>query len=526
MRSSNVAMRKLLPLLISVTFASLAADWPQWRGPDRNGVAPDSPPLLERISESGLPELWESEPIPANEDGGLASPVAAGGKVFVSVAWHRQEPAETRQFDEAALRQLGFQSTKGLSADLLKKIEDTRGELPPNLRGKKLDEFAEKFAEENLDPKQRQLYAAWLKKRFQKGKFAIPLTTLDALDKNKDRIFANTVEMKRWLDEQGWADFVIEQIVAAVSPMKRLADDTLICLDAATGKTLWKTTRPGNPVGFDGSSTPAIIDGRVYALGSQRLWCLSAQDGAVLWETDLGGAKQGLGSSPLVFDGKVLVNIGKLTAFDAATGKRLWAQEKAGGLHASPVGWQAGERKLVLINGKNLSAIDPATGAIVWSAPAGGDSTPAIRGDLLVVQSFNAELGLVAYRISAEKADKLWNLPYSGDVLRTQSSPLIFGDHVYLFDDNNRYAVKSATGEKVWFVKSQSTISSPVIADRKLFALTNNGNTLVMLATGTPDAKELGRATVRAQWVPSPCIADGRLILRMKDKVKAWNLRR
>ena len=32
----------------------------------------------------------------------------------------------------------------------------------------------------------------------------------------------------------------------------------------------------------------------------------------------------------------------------------------------------------------------------------------------------------------------------------------------------------------------------------------------------------LGRATVKAQWVPSPCIANGKLILRMKDKVKAW----
>ena len=33
-----------------------------------------------------------------------------------------------------------------------------------------------------------------------------------------------------------------------------------------------------------------------------------------------------------------------------------------------------------------------------------------------------------------------------------------------------------------------------------------------------------GRATVKAQWVPSPSIANGKLILRMKDKVKAWAL--
>jgi outer membrane protein assembly factor BamB len=160
----------------------------------------------------------------------------------------------------------------------------------------------------------------------------------------------------------------------------------------------------------------------------------------------------------------------------------------------------------------------------VWSAPAGGDSTPAVRGDLVVTQSFSAETGLVAFRISAEKAEKLWNLPYQGDVLRTQSSPVIVGQQVFLFDDNNHYCVDIDTGKKVWSSKSQSTISSPAAADGKLFALTNNGNTLLMMATGTPEAVELGRANVRAQWVPSPCIADGRLILRMSDKVKAWNL--
>ena len=42
----------------------------------------------------------------------------------------------------------------------------------------------------------------------------------------------------------------------------------------------------------------------------------------------------------------------------------------------------------------------------------------------------------------------------------------------------------------------------------------------------TEEYRELGRSTVRAQWVPSPCIVDGKLILRLKDKVKAWSLAR
>ena len=75
-----------------------------------------------------------------------------------------------------------------------------------------------------------------------------------------------------------------------------------------------------------------------------------------------------------------------------------------------------------------------------------------------------------------------------------------------------------------WQTQAQTTISSPVLADGRLFAMANNGNNLLMISTDPKAYMDLGRATVRAQWVPSPSIADGKLVLRMKDKVKAWGL--
>ena len=68
-------MRSLFLLLVAVNLH--AADWPQWRGPLRNGVVPDSPKLLVALPEEGLKELWESEQIPSNDEGGLSSPVVA-----------------------------------------------------------------------------------------------------------------------------------------------------------------------------------------------------------------------------------------------------------------------------------------------------------------------------------------------------------------------------------------------------------------------------------------------------------------
>src|SRR3954467_14525009 len=99
--------RTFLPLLLAPLLTQAAADWPQWRGPERNGVLANGPKLTETVPPDGFPALWESEMIPSNDEGGLSSPVVAGGRVYMSVVWHSDVPSETRQIGELVLRQLG-----------------------------------------------------------------------------------------------------------------------------------------------------------------------------------------------------------------------------------------------------------------------------------------------------------------------------------------------------------------------------------------------------------------------------------
>jgi len=98
--------------------------------------------------------------------------VVADRRVIVGLVWHCDVPSDTRQIGELVLRQLGQQSAKSLGKELVEKIEKARESLPPTLRGKKLEELAQKFAEENFDAKQRQLNRGWITKRFTKGKVA------------------------------------------------------------------------------------------------------------------------------------------------------------------------------------------------------------------------------------------------------------------------------------------------------------------------------------------------------------------
>ena len=91
---------------------SLHADWPQWRGATSNGLAPGSKPLLAHWKGGEFKQLWDSEDIPSNDDGGLSSVVVSGGRAYLSVVWHKVEPSETRQVSDLVVSRLDSRSTR------------------------------------------------------------------------------------------------------------------------------------------------------------------------------------------------------------------------------------------------------------------------------------------------------------------------------------------------------------------------------------------------------------------------------
>jgi len=56
-----------------------SGDWSQWRGANRDGIVPQSPPLADAWPKNGPPKLWQSERLPGWGIAGLGSPVVAGG---------------------------------------------------------------------------------------------------------------------------------------------------------------------------------------------------------------------------------------------------------------------------------------------------------------------------------------------------------------------------------------------------------------------------------------------------------------
>jgi outer membrane protein assembly factor BamB len=67
---------------------AVAADWPQWRGPNRDGISKDTG-LMQEWPKDGPPLRWKLTDIGP----GYSSPVVAGGKVYLQTTRDKNETA-------------------------------------------------------------------------------------------------------------------------------------------------------------------------------------------------------------------------------------------------------------------------------------------------------------------------------------------------------------------------------------------------------------------------------------------------
>ena len=94
----KLSLIQLCPVRLALLFAvasSRADDWPQWRGPNRDGVWRETG-ILEAIFASGLEVCWR-----ARVGNGYSGPVVAQGRMFVTDHQFNPEVERVLCFEEA-----------------------------------------------------------------------------------------------------------------------------------------------------------------------------------------------------------------------------------------------------------------------------------------------------------------------------------------------------------------------------------------------------------------------------------------
>ncbi len=518
----------VLVVAIGLCASSLfAADWPQFRGPSRDGVAPLSVPLVDAIGAEGLKPLWSNEEIRGGDAAGWGSPVVALGRVFVYQNYNL--PAVHRTLYKGAYDSLGY--VPDMPADLSKAVEEARAsDARKELDNRAVDPWVKDWLDTHVTAEQKAWRGA-AQARLKAGAKALPLDVCAKLAAIVNRRFESVAELDAWAKENGLDEDAMTKLRAlAVPGEEKTPKDTVYCLDAATGREIWKTALTGNWFYYPCSYTPAVAAGRVYTMSSDaRVFCLDFGAGVVLWKSEqLGpdGFHHNRSSSPLVLDGVVIVfSETCLAGLDAITGKTLWKNPALRNQQSSAATWTSGGKTYALVNAGNLCLVDPKDGKVVWSVKCGGVSTPAVSGDLAVVAAGDP-LGLTAYKMTPEKAEVMWSVPWKD----AHSAALIRDGFAYAlggayYDRNQAKAicVELATGKTKWEqTVGQAQHSSPLLSDGKIVAI--NGSALLLIAATPEKYNALGTANVGADMWASPALADGKLFVRTGKGVACYSL--
>ena len=306
--------------------------------------------------------------------------------------------------------------------------------------------------------------------------------------------------------------------------------DTVWCLDDATGQPLWQHTY-GSKLGpqyYEGGpgSTPAVHEGRVFTISKWGdVFCFDAAKGKILWQCDLRkeGIKPnrwGFAGSPLIWHKLVILNAGGAgTALDYDTGRVVWSNGTNAAGYASPVLFKSDGHECVLIfAAKHLVALEPKTGRELWRYPwetswDTNNPDPLIYRDSIFISTFSR--GCALLRVKDGKPETI----YDNKVLHNHLSPgILLGDYLYAFNGQAKEAtdlrcIHLPTGELKW-TRKDPAFGSLICADGKLIILSEKGELLCAEASPA-EFKPLARAQALGGlcWTP-PALANGRLYLR------------
>jgi outer membrane protein assembly factor BamB len=327
--------------------------------------------------------------------------------------------------------------------------------------------------------------------------------------------------------------------------------EAVVCLDAATGRTLWSHQDAARHEDVQGGAgpraTPAFAGGRLFALGATGILnCLDAGTGDRLWSRDLAADAEtkvplwGFASSPLVVGDVVVVFAGgagdkTLLAYRADTGTPAWSAAAGKVSYSSAqLASVGGAAQLLFVSDRGLSAFDPSSGAVLWeyATPAGNPGVPravqprAVGPDGVL---FDAGPDLGTALVEVAHADGSW-VPKERWVSR-QLKPsfndfVVHQDAIYGFDGRVLACVDLQTGKRRWKDGRYGSGQVLLLGDQPLLVVVTDEGQVVLVAANPNEHQELGRfQAVEGKTWNHPVIAHGRLYVRNAQEVACYELR-
>lgn len=320
-----------------------------------------------------------------------------------------------------------------------------------------------------------------------------------------------------WTANIGKVDFPL--VVSARDDRIALANSqgVVAVLDAATGKDIWRLK-------IDQAISAGVgSDGQQLAVVTRNNELVTLQDGKVQWRKNLPAQSF---TPPLVAGARVFVLTADRTviAFDGATGRQLWTQQRLG---EPLVLKQAGvilafKNTLVVGLSGRLVGLDPSSGVVRWESaiatPRGTNDierlvdlvAPFDRvGDVVCARAFQTSVGCV----NAERGQGVWVRPSVGEMG-------VSGNEKVLITPLSNGVVQAwnrLTGERLWDTErlKYRLLSAPLVTPRGVLVADNGGWLYLLSLT---DGALLNRIKLDSdELATAPVFAGGRYVVVTRE---------
>lgn len=282
---------------------------------------------------------------------------------------------------------------------------------------------------------------------------------------------ANLLIVKeQWRASVGATALPLEVRVLGNQLLIASSDGEITALDAHSGKPIWRAST--------GAALSAGVgsDGETVAVVSRENQLLALRGGKEVWRQKLPSLVL---TSPLVAGARVFILSADrtVTAFDAGTGRKLWAQQRAGDalvLGQAAILMAVGDTLVTTQSGR-LVGMNPQNGTVRWDAAvAVGRGVNEVERlvDLVAGTSrLGSNVCLRAFQsavacVDANSGLTLWTKPALGASGLAGDASTVFGAE----GDSKVVAWRRSDGEKLWTTEALRFrgLTAPVVAGRAL----------------------------------------------------------
>lgn len=349
----------------------------------------------------------------------------------------------------------------------------------------------------------------------------------------------------------GYASFVIARVSnldLAFTIEQRGNQEVVAAYDVANGRERWTSTWTAEFKEFMGGNgpraTPTHFDGYVYALGALgELRALDAATGRTIWRTnmltdaDASNLQWGMSAAPLIVDSNVVVLPGgsggkSVAAYDHRTGARAWSALDDRQAYVSPMLVTIdGVRQLLVVSGSRMMGLATNDGAVLWEYPWAtfndiNAGQPIVIGKNRVFISSAYDKGAAVIEVAMNGARGTVREIWRNNRMKNQfSSSVLHEGYIYGLDESILACLDAETGALKW-KGGRYGYGQIALASGHIFVLTEDGD--LALVRATPEKHdELARfpALDGKTW-NHPAFSDGRLLVRNLKEMAAFDLRR